>query len=186
MIKNMIRKADYKAIEKTGPNSYHLMFKVGDVTTPIYQTDLEGNTAKNDNGNPIVVEYAKTDYCDVLACDYKGELSEQALKNLVNKFINSETDARILSGFRWNDIPVWLSSENQFNYKAAYDIAVQTNGTNLPVTFKLGTDDKPVYHEFTTVEELGDFYMRAIAFITQVLAEGWAQKDSMDYSQYIL
>ena len=186
MIKNMIRKADYKAIEKTGPNSYHLMFKVGDVTTPVHQTDSEGNIVKDDNGNPIVVEYAKTDYCDVLACDYKGELSEQALKNLVNKFVNSETDARILSGFRWNDIPVWLSSENQFNYKAAYDIAVQTNGANLPVTFKLGTDDKPVYHEFATVEELGDFYIQAMTFITQVLAEGWTQKDSMDYSQYTI
>ena len=40
-------------------------------------------------------------------------------------------------------MPVWLSSENQFNYKAAYDLAVQTGGATLPVTFKFGTDEVP-------------------------------------------
>ena len=28
---------------------------------------------------------------------------------------------------------IWLSSENQFNYKVAYDLALQTNGANLPI-----------------------------------------------------
>lgn len=186
MIKNMIKKADFKAIERTGANAYHLMFKVADVTTPVYQTDSDGNVVKNDEGNPIIIRYADTDYCDVLACDYTGELSEQALRQLVNKFLNTETDARIVSGFSWNDIPVWLSSENQFNYKAAHDIAVQTNGANLPITFKFGTDDKPVYHEFETVDELSDFYMQAMTYIMQVLSEGWTLKDSMSYGQYSL
>ena len=41
---------------------------------------------------------------------------------------NDERDEKIVSGFVWRDMQVWLSSENQFNYKAAYDLAVQTKG----------------------------------------------------------
>ena len=48
---------------------------------------------------------------------------------------NSQTDAAILSGFAYNGAHVWLSVENQYNYKAAYDLAVQTGGETLPVTF---------------------------------------------------
>ena len=39
----------------------------------------------------------------------------------------------------------------------AYDLAVQTNGVSLPVTFKFGDNDNPVYYKFTTLEELTDF-----------------------------
>ena len=38
----------------------------------------------------------------------------------------------------WNNKRIWLSSENQFNYKVAYDLALQTNGANLPIIFKFG------------------------------------------------
>jgi hypothetical protein len=68
-------------------------------------------------------------------------------------------------------MPVWLSSENQFNYKAAYDLAVQTGGATLPVTFKFGTDEVPQYREFVTLEELTDFYTKAM-FRTRCLTAG--------------
>lgn len=79
---------------------------------------------------------------------------------------------------------VWLSSENQFNYKAAYDLAVQTGGQNLPIVFKFGATDEPVYHTFSTVEELSDFYLKAMTYINTVLAEGWAEKDAIDWEKY--
>ena len=41
----------------------------------------------------------------------------------------------------WNDIPVWLSTENQLNFKSVYDMAVQAAGASLPVEFKLGEQD---------------------------------------------
>ena len=81
-------------------------------------------------------------------------------------------------------MPVWLSMENQFNYKAAFDLAVQTNGDSLPVTFKFGTDDKAVYHEFTTLEDITDFYSKAVAFKDKILSDGWALKDAIDFSLY--
>lgn len=100
--------------------------------------------------------------------------------------INHNTDEKILNSFIWNDIRVWLSTENQFNFKAAYDLAVQTNGSNLPIKFKLGeTEEKePVYHTFNTLNDLTDFYTKAIAYINQCLNDGWQLKDSIDWTDY--
>lgn len=98
---------------------------------------------------------------------------------------NARIDEAILSGFRWEDLPVWLSTENQFNYKAAFDLAVQTQGANLPVVFKLGTDEKPVYREFTTLDELQAFVTAAMAHVQHTLAAGWKAKDGIDFGRYV-
>ena len=84
----------------------------------------------------------------------------------------------------YENVPVWLSSENQFNYKAAYDLAVQTAGATLPVVFKFGTDTEPVYREFATLEDLTDFYTKAMQHIQNTLADGWKKKDVFDLSLY--
>lgn len=51
--------------------------------------------------------------------------TEDEIRSTVITWHNRETDKDILSGFTYENVPVWLSSENQFNYKAAYDLAVQ-------------------------------------------------------------
>ena len=81
---------------------------------------------------------------------------------------------------------MYLSTENQFNYKAAYDVAVQTEGQTLPVKFKLGEDEEgqPVYHTFNSLSSFTDFYTRAIAYINQCLNEGWDEKDNFDWTPY--
>ena len=114
--------------------------------------------------------------------DHKPNAEE--VRSLVSEWYNAETDERILSGFEYDGQPVWLSSENQFNYKAAYDLAVQTGGLNLPVTFKFGTDDSPSYRTFETVEELQSFYIKAMAHIQTALLEGWKKKDALDLALY--
>lgn len=106
------------------------------------------------------------------------------IKNLILGYYNNEVDNKILNNFSWNGMPVWLSSENQFNYKAAYDLAVQTQGKSLPVTFKFGSTEEPVYYTFTNLEELSQFYMAAINFINTTLSDGWVKKDSIDWSVY--
>ena len=68
--------------------------------------------------------------------------TEDEIRSTVITWHNRETDKDILSGFTYENVPVWLSSENQFNYKASYDIAVKTSGQNLPVTYKLGTNEE--------------------------------------------
>lgn len=112
--------------------------------------------------------------------------SMDEIRAAVNGYYNSITDEAILSGFTYEGVPVWLSSENQFNFKAAFDLAVQTNGASLPVKFKFGTEAEPVYKTFTTVESLKDFYVAAIAYIQTCLEEGWEKKDSVDYNSYRL
>lgn len=108
----------------------------------------------------------------------------EEVKTLIIAWYNAKVDEAILSGFTYENMPVWLSAENQFNYKSAYDLAVQTAGATLPVTFKFGTDEQPQYREFSTLDELTDFYTKAMAYIQATLADGWQSKDSIDWSAY--
>lgn len=112
---------------------------------------------------------------------HKPSLNE--IKEVILSWYNNKIDEKIVSGFVWKDMPIWLSSENQFNYKAAYDLAV-TFGGNLPCVFKFGTTESPVYYEFTDTEDLTDFYLSAMNYINNTLAEGWNEKDNIDWSIY--
>jgi hypothetical protein len=119
-------------------------------------------------------------------------LSLQTVKDAIIADINARTDEKIISGFVWTPkaggdaIPVWLSTENQFNFKSAYDLSVQKQGATLPVTFKMGehADGTPVYHTFETMEDADDFYLQAVGYINQCLAEGWQEKDGIDWAPY--
>ena len=115
--------------------------------------------------------------------EYKPTLEE--IKEIIIAQINRNVEEKILCGLVWKDMPIWLSTENQFNYKAAYDLAVQTGGQSLPVKFKFGTDEAPVYYTFTTLEGLQEFFMTSLAFVQRVLDEGWQEKDNLDLSVFI-
>lgn len=113
-----------------------------------------------------------------------GKPSDDMIKSVVFGWYNEQIDREILSGFVYESMPVWLSSENQFNYKAAYDLAVQTSGATLPVTFKFGTDEQPRYRKFTTLEELTDFYTKSVLHVQNTLADGWEKKDTFNLVKY--
>lgn len=115
----------------------------------------------------------------------KNYLSFKDVKDAILNDINSQTDHKILTGFVWNNIHVYLSIENQRNFSEAYHMA-QSNSSILPITFKLGEDEneEPVYYTFTTVEELTSFYTQAFAYINQCLNEGWQRKDAIDWEPY--
>ena len=124
-----------------------------------------------------VVSFLETDYIS-------KKLRLADIKSAILDAINKDVDQKILSGFTWKDMPVWLSTENQFNYKAAYDLAVMAQGKTLPVVFKFGTVDTPIYYTFDTLEDISDFYLSAMAYISKTLEEGWKLKDSIDWSEY--
>ena len=130
------------------------------------------------------VRVTETGGADYMEADFDHRPSEGEVRDVVVGWVNAQTDGRILSGFVWKGMDVWLSTENQFNYKSAYDLAVQTGGASLPVRFKFGTDERPVYHEFTGLDELGDFYRGCVAYVQDVLEAGWRMKDGMDFSVY--
>ena len=125
-----------------------------------------------------IVSFYETD----VIVKYKLRLFD--IKNTILDTINKEIDKKILSDFVWKDMSVWLSTENQFNYKAAYDLAVMSQGKSLPILFKFGSTDSPVYYTFETIEDISDFYLSAMAFINKTLKEGWEMKDSIDWSIY--
>lgn len=59
-----------------------------------------------------------------------------------------------------------------------------SKGSNLPVTFKFGTTEKPVYYTFESVEDLADFYTGAMEYINAQLNQGWQEKDNFDWTPY--
>ena len=138
---------------------------------PYYEVDEEGNKSETQLGT----------WTETLV-PFKPSLEQ--LKKLILDAINKDVDEKILSGFVWKDMPVWLSTENQFNYKAAYDLAVMSSGQSLPVMFKFGTTENPVYYHFSTLEDISDFYVSAMTYINTTLAEGWSKKDAIDWSVY--
>lgn len=148
--------------------------------------------------NPYIGKYRirwdikpiESEYSDNIVSFYETEIIQSYkprlmdAKNAILGAINADVDKKILSGFTWKGMSVWLSSENQFNYKAAYDLTLQSGGQTLPVLFKFGTTDEPIYYNFETIEELSDFYIGAMKYISDTLAEGWKEKDSIDWSLY--
>ena len=121
---------------------------------------------------------------DYMEAELTHKPTDEEITSLVRTWYNEQTDVAILSGFSYEKAPVWLSQENQYIYKAAYDLAVQTDGKTLPVTFKFGTDDEPVYRTFDTLDDLADFYTKAVKYIQNVLTDGWRKKDAIDLGKY--
>ena len=121
---------------------------------------------------------------DYMEAEFAHKPTDEEIKAAVIGWYNQQTDQAILSGFEYEGSPVWLSAENQFNYKSAYDLAVQTDGGTLPVKFKFGTDEQPVYRVFDTLPELKDFYTKAMRHIQDTLEAGWQRKDTFDLAQY--
>lgn len=116
--------------------------------------------------------------------DHKPSIED--IKSYVLQWHNKQIDMAILSGHRWRGMAIWLSPENQQNYKASFDLALQFGGQGgtLPLTYKFGTETEPIYHQFETLEELKDFYLSTVLYVKSVLATGWERKDSIDWSVY--
>ena len=110
--------------------------------------------------------------------------TEEEIRSILVAQINRNVEEKILRGLVWKGMPIWLSTENQMNYKAAYDLAVQTGGATLPVKFKFGTDEEPVYYTFSEMGDFEAFIKTYISFVQQMLEEGWQEKDCLDMSLF--
>lgn len=119
--------------------------------------------------------------------NYGYKPTAQELHQDIDNLINNITDEKILNDFVWNGMGVYLSSENQMNFKAVHDIVVQSDSTMSPITFKLSEDEngQPIYHEFKSKSEISDFYLKAVSFIHGTLEAGWKEKDSVDIEKLL-
>lgn len=151
---------------------------------------IEEGINKNRLGFDIIVNVKKVkkdEYSfDCIHLPLSNYTDLNGIKNLIINYYNSLCDKEILSGFTYEDVPVWLSTENQTNFKAAYDLAVQMQGENgtLPLKFKFGTDKEPVYRVFDNLPELTQFYTSAIGYIRSTLEKYWDIKDEINWSKY--
>lgn len=115
-----------------------------------------------------------------------NQVSLQVVKDAIIADIDAQTDEKILDGYEFTPeseeqpIIVWLSKESQTNFSEAHRLQI------VPVKFKLNetADKQPIYHTFKTFEELNRFYVGGVAYINQCLNEGWARKDSIDWTPY--
>lgn len=114
--------------------------------------------------------------------DHKPTIND--IKSAIISHYNKIIDDNIVNGFIWKDMLIQLTLENQFNYKAAYDLAVQTNGATLPVTFKFGDSINPIYYTFKDLNDINDLYISSINHIQKCLSDGWNVKDNIDWQVY--
>ena len=167
MLKLTNLKSKYVPLERMKSGRYKVNFGF----EPYYDIDEEGNKTETELGT----------WTEGIL-PFKPSINQ--LKSYILDALNKDIDQKILSGMVWKDMSIWLSSENQFNYKAAYDLAVMSQGKSLPVVFKFGSTDNPMYYQFETLEDISDFYLSAMAHVNKCLDEGWKKKDSIDWSVY--
>lgn len=84
--------------------------------------------------------------------------------------INTETDRKILEGFVYQGQEFYLSMENQFNYKSAYDARATLI---YPYTVK----GKNEFISFATSAELEVFYLAGFNYVSSCIADGWQAKE---------
>ena len=128
----------------------------------------------------------KAEWYEVVFYKKQGKPSFEQVKAAILADIDAQTDEKILNGYPFTPdgaeepIIVWLSKENQTNFSEAHRLQI------VPVKFKLNetADKQPIYHTFETFEELDRFYKGGVQYINQCLNEGWAEKDSIDWTPY--
>lgn len=109
--------------------------------------------------------------------------SADEIETIIGGWISETTREKIISGFQYEGVPVWLSTENQANYQRTYLQVALCQG-ELPVTFKFGTDKEPVYRTFENATDLGAFYRAFSDHITRTQQEGWNARRSLDLKLY--
>ena len=106
------------------------------------------------------------------------------IKTYITDYINDYVSKKITTGYKWNGFTVDLSKTNQLNYKASYDLAVQTNGQNLPVKIKMLNGNDNVYYTFENLDEFTQFYTNSVKHVQDCLEAGWDWKDSIIWDIY--
>ncbi len=126
----------------------------------------------------------------------QNSLTLADVKKAILGDIDAETDAKILCGYQWTVLHgddagktanVWLSKENQMNYKAKHDAAKDyPTLVTFPMKYKIAEteDSEDIYEEFQDIEELAQFFLGAVSYIETCVNEGWTKKRSIDWAPY--
>lgn len=153
---------DYKPVYKVGKN---------------YAVCFNNTSIMSKGHNDRICMY------NYIVFDSKPSLVE--IKEAFEEMFNKSTENMITNNFVYDGNNISLTKENQMNYKAAYDLAMQTNGANLPYKIKASKNGVRNYIIFENTVEFTQFYVAMNKFINKCLEDGWAAKDAIDYSVYV-
>lgn len=105
-----------------------------------------------------------------------SQITLEDVKAAIVADINERITNAIISGFVWEDKPVWYSLENQINFSQA----------SAPAMLKIGEEENgtPVYHQFDTDAELRAFNEACLSWKNECLEVGRAEKEGMDWTPY--
>lgn len=109
----------------------------------------------------------------------------EEVRSIITWYYNEKADNDIIRGFKWNNMDVWLSIENQMNYKAIYDLININEYSVFPLRLKFSQNDNDLIYTFETKEEYLDFYESQITYIKDTLQTYWDIKSNIDYTNYI-
>lgn len=108
-----------------------------------------------------------------------------SIKALIIEYYNERCREEILRGLTFEDNLVWLSQENQLNYRASWDFAKDVQ-EYIPIKVKLGTDEEPVYRVFETKEDFEIFISAVHYHIQGTIQKYWDLKDSVNWDEYVI
>lgn len=111
----------------------------------------------------------------------------EVIKSTINNYYNELCSDEILKGFKIDSDIVWLSQENQMNYKIYYDFALVNNQNGQefkPIKIKIGDETESKYHTFESFEEYQKFVFDYTEHIQNTISKYWELKDSIDWTKY--
>lgn len=143
------------------------------------------NEYKNDWRVRIQINVNSDDTIDFVEKEYDYQPSLTQIKEYVTAHYNNMCNYDIQSSLKFGGDVVWLSLENQQNYSRDLNLAIISNGGNLPIKYKFGTDGA-VYKTFKTLNELQNFNIQVSNHINNTIQKYWVIKDNIDWSLYNL
>jgi hypothetical protein len=115
-------------------------------------------------------------------CSFDHKPTWDEVKAVLIETINAQTKEKILNGFTWNDMKVWLSEDNQRNFMMISDFG----DDSFPLQVKINeeSDGTPIYHTFANAAEFNEFSQQASQYVIETWIAGWNEKDQLDAATF--
>lgn len=107
------------------------------------------------------------------------------IKSAIIETVEQEYAEKLCCGLEWNGLRVEYTEERKSDLTGLI-VALQGGLIQLPITLNLGTTQKgaPVFHEFTTAEELASVAVALSNHKISICEQEWNEKYSIDWSVF--
>lgn len=107
------------------------------------------------------------------------------IKSAIIETVEREYAEKLRCGLEWNGLRVEYTEERKSDLTGLI-VALQGSLIQLPITLNLGTaqNGAPVFHEFTTAEELASVAVALSNHKISVCEQEWNEKYSIDWSVF--